>query len=44
VDALSLRMLLAALIGWLDRRQQETVAYLIEENRIESSSRDSAFD
>ena len=26
--------MLAALIGWLDRRQQETVAYLIEENRI----------
>jgi hypothetical protein len=22
------------LIGWLDRRQQETVAYLVEENRI----------
>src|SRR5438093_332402 len=27
-------MLLAALIGWLDRRQQETVAYLVEENRV----------
>ena len=27
-------MLLAALIGWLDRRQQDAVAYLIEENRI----------
>ena len=27
-------MLLAALVGWLDRRQQDAVAYLIEENRI----------
>jgi hypothetical protein len=27
-------MLLAALIGWLDRRQQETVAYLVVENRV----------
>jgi hypothetical protein len=27
-------MLLAVLIGWLDGRQQETVAYVIEENRI----------
>ena len=27
-------MLLAALVGWLDQRQQETVAYLMEENRI----------
>src|SRR5207248_2423737 len=34
VDAFLLRMLLAALIGWLDRRQQETVAYLVEENRV----------
>ena len=34
VDALSLRMLLAALVGWLDQQQQEAVAYLIEENRI----------
>src|SRR6266852_1026757 len=33
-DAMSLRMLLAALAGWLDRRQQDAVAYLIEENRI----------
>ena len=31
---MSLRMLLAALAGWLDRRQQDAVAYLIEENRI----------
>src|SRR5713226_1910559 len=27
-------MLLAALVGWLARRQQETLAYLIEENQI----------
>ena len=27
-------MLLAALVGWLDQRQQNAVAYLIEENRI----------
>jgi hypothetical protein len=31
---LSLRLPLAALVGWLDQRQQEVVAYLIEENRI----------
>jgi putative transposase len=34
VDAFSWRLLLAALTGWLDRRQQEAVAYVIEENRI----------
>ena len=34
VDALSLRLLLARLVGWLNQRQQEAVAYLIEENRI----------
>ena len=27
-------MLLAALVGWLDQRQQDAVAYLIEENHI----------
>jgi hypothetical protein len=31
---MSLRILLAVLAGWLDRRQQDAVAYLIEENRI----------
>lgn len=31
VDVFSLRFLLAALIGWLDRQQQEALAYLIEE-------------
>jgi transposase len=33
-DATSLRWLLAALVGWLGQRQQEAVAYLIEENRM----------
>jgi transposase len=27
-------MLLMALVGWLDRRQQDAMAYLVEENRI----------
>ena len=31
---MSLHLLLAALAGWFDRRQQDAVAYLIEENRI----------
>jgi putative transposase len=34
LDAFSFRMFLAALVGWLDQRQQEAVAYVIEENRI----------
>ena len=34
VDVLFLRVLLAALVSWLDREQQEALAYLIEENRI----------
>ena len=34
VDVFFLRVLLAALVGWLDRQQQEALAYLIEENRI----------
>ncbi len=34
VDVFSLRVLLAALVGWLDQRHQEALAYLIEENRI----------
>ena len=34
LDALSLRLLLLPLVGWLDQRQQAAVAYLIEENRI----------
>jgi hypothetical protein len=34
LDAFSFRLLLAALVGCLDQRQHEAVAYLIEENRI----------
>jgi hypothetical protein len=34
LNATSLRWLLAALVGWLDQRQQQAVAYLTEENRI----------
>jgi transposase InsO family protein len=34
VDVFSLRFLLAALVGWLDRQQQGALAYLIEENCI----------
>jgi hypothetical protein len=34
LDALSFRVLLIALIGWLDQRQRDAVAYPIEENRI----------
>jgi putative transposase len=34
VDISSLRLLLVALVSWLDQRQQEALAYLIEENRI----------
>ena len=33
-DAIAFRLLLATLVGWLDRRQQDAVAYLTEENRI----------
>jgi hypothetical protein len=29
LDAMALRVLLAAPVGWLDRRQQGAVAYLI---------------
>ena len=34
VDVPFLRFLLAALVGWLDRQQQDGLAYLLEENRI----------
>jgi hypothetical protein len=33
-DATAFRWLLAALGSWLDQRQQDAVAYPIEENRI----------
>jgi len=28
-------MLLGILVGWLDQRQQDAAAYLIEENRVQ---------
>jgi hypothetical protein len=34
IDALFLRVALAALVGWLDRQQQAAGACLLEENRI----------
>ena len=34
IDPAALRMVLCVLTGWLDRRERETVAYLIEENRL----------
>ena len=34
LNSTSLRWLLAALVGWLDQRERQAVAYLIEENRI----------
>ncbi len=34
VDVVFVPVLLGALVGWLDRQQQEALAYLIEENRI----------
>jgi transposase InsO family protein len=34
IDVSVLRLLLLAITGWLDRRERETLAYLIEENRI----------
>ena len=34
LDAFSFRILLVALVGWLDQRHQHGVAYLIAENRI----------
>ena len=34
VDAFPFRLMVAAMLGWLDRRQQETVAYPMEEDRL----------
>ena len=34
VDFAFARVVLGALVGWLSRRQQEAMAYLLEENRI----------
>jgi hypothetical protein len=32
IDASALQLLLMVLTGWLDRREREALAYLIEEN------------
>ena len=34
IDPAALQMVLLVLTGWLDRREREAVAYLIEENRL----------
>jgi transposase InsO family protein len=34
IDPAALRIVLSVLIGWLDRREREAVAYLIAENRL----------
>jgi putative transposase len=34
IDVSVLRLLLVAITGWLDRREREALAYLIEENRL----------
>jgi hypothetical protein len=34
IDPAAVQMVLCVLTGWLDRREREAVAYLIEENRL----------
>ena len=34
IDPAALQIVLNVLTGWLDRREREAVAYLIEENRV----------
>jgi hypothetical protein len=34
IDPVALQMVLSVLTGWLDRREREAVAYLIEENQL----------
>jgi hypothetical protein len=34
IDASAFQMLLMVLTGWLERREREALAYLIEENRL----------
>jgi hypothetical protein len=34
IDPAALQMVLCVLTGWLERREREAVAYLIEENRL----------
>jgi len=33
-DIYPLQVLLATLAGWLNRHQQDVIAYLVEENRV----------
>jgi hypothetical protein len=33
IDPLALQVMLMALTGWLERRERDAIAYLIEENR-----------
>ncbi len=34
IDVVALQLVLGVLTGWLDRRERDAVAYLIEENRL----------
>jgi hypothetical protein len=34
IDPAALQMVLSVLTGWLDRREREAIAYLVEENRL----------
>jgi hypothetical protein len=34
IESAALQMVLRVMTGWLDRREREAVAYLIEENRL----------
>jgi hypothetical protein len=34
IDPATLQLVLRVLTGWLDRREREALAYLIEENRL----------
>jgi putative transposase len=34
IDPAALQIVLGVLTGWLDRREREAIAYLIEENRL----------
>ena len=34
IDPAALQMVLSALTGWLDRRERQAIAYLVEENRL----------
>jgi hypothetical protein len=36
IDLSVLRLLLLTIAGWLDRRDREALAYLVEENRVVS--------